>query len=408
MSSYSGPAVLTNGLVLDLDMSNTQKSWIGAPTTNLVPYPYANWTGSAFATAYLYDATSTHTFTYVTGVTNPINSPGVLRYYTGTAGYKYWSLRVTGLSAGTYTFTYYARISKGPSNSSNLALAQIWRDSDVTDRTPTGDWNPTFTGDWKRFTLTSTITGTYFDMFMFHSGSMTGDYTLDLCGFQFELASVASTFVAGSRSSTAAILDITNTLPLNAVSLTYASDNTFSFNGTSNYIGASTTAAIQFLNRSPYTLEVWVKPSSNPGASTYKGLIVQESLLPVSSNRDGYNLWYGGSAGTDVYFYSERFVNGVQQNAATTVTQSLVINIWQHIVAVYDGTTITLYRNGVAVNSSASATGNITGTTGQLVIGNLYGNWYSGQIGVERIYNIALTASQVAQNFNALRGRYGI
>jgi hypothetical protein len=237
---------------------------------------------------------------------------------------------------------------------------------------------------------------------------MTGGIQLDLCGFQLESGTYATPFVVGSRSTTTALLDMTNTIPLNAVSLTYASDNTFSFNGTSNYIGASTTAAIQFLNRAPYTMEVWVKPSSNPGASTYKGLMMQESQLPITFNRDGYNLWYGGSAGTDVAFYSERYVNGVSQYAAITVTQSLIINIWQHIVSVYDGTTITLYRNGVAVNSSAPSTGNITGTTGQLVLGNLYGNWYSGQIGVGKIYNIPLTASQVAQNFQALRGRYDV
>jgi hypothetical protein len=34
--------------------------------------------------------------------------------------------------------------------------------------------------------------------------------------------------------------------------------------------------------------------------------------------------------------------------------------------------------------------------------------WFQGNIATTQIYNRALSASEVQQNFNALRGRYGI
>ena len=38
----------------------------------------------------------------------------------------------------------------------------------------------------------------------------------------------------------------------------------------------------------------------------------------------------------------------------------------------------------------------------------LLGNYFDGKISNVKMYNKTLTASEVAQNFNALRGRYGI
>jgi hypothetical protein len=395
MALLHSPKIITDGLVLYYDMANDKKSFIGAPTTNLVTYPYADWTGSAFSTAYLYDATSSHTFTYVTDVYNPINSPGVMRYFTGTTGYKFWSLRVTGLTAGTYTFSYYARISKGPSNSNNINLNQLWRDSDVTDRTPTGDWNPTFTGDWRRYTVTSIITGTYFDMFIFHGGTITGGYTIDLCGFQFELSSVPTTFVAGTRSNTQSIITLTNNNTLTANSLTYASNNTFSFNGSSNYIYGGNSSALNLTNN--LTLEAWVYISS---FVNYGGICTWGS-----DAGEQYNL---GTTSSNTIIFSTNWPGTWYIGSSTTLST----NTWYNVVATFTGGAWKIYINGVLNNS---------GTFAITVLPTVSGSWlnvgmnqpggdefFNGQIPVAKIYNTALTATQVQQNFQALRGRYGI
>jgi hypothetical protein len=86
-------------------------------------------------------------------------------------------------------------------------------------------------------------------------------------------------------------------------------------------------------------------------------------------------------------------------------------NAWQHVVACWSGDSncrIRFYKNGVEFASTK-------------ILGNINGNvwavgctsWASdskwgGRIAVVRIYNKALTAEEVIQNFNAQRGRFGI
>ena len=153
MSAVTGPRTVTSGLLLDIDMSNTKKSWKGAPVTNYIPNPYASWNGSSFVLGYNY-ANLGATYTYVTGVDNPVNAPGVLEYYTGTSGYKYFSIDSTSLPAtGTYTFSYYARLKITGSSTNKPIDSQLWR-ANGTDRAVTGDWNPTFTSDWVRYSTT--------------------------------------------------------------------------------------------------------------------------------------------------------------------------------------------------------------------------------------------------------------
>jgi hypothetical protein len=37
-----------------------------------------------------------------------------------------------------------------------------------------------------------------------------------------------------------------------------------------------------------------------------------------------------------------------------------------------------------------------------------FAQWFDGRIGITRLYNAALTAGQVSQNYNANRGLYGL
>jgi hypothetical protein len=68
-----------------------------------------------------------------------------------------------------------------------------------------------------------------------------------------------------------------------------------------------------------------------------------------------------------------------------------------------------LYRNGSLINSNGNASLNITNNTRTLTIGARESyDLFTGIIAIVRIYNSALSASEVAQNFNATRGRYGL
>ncbi len=186
---------------------------------------------------------------------------------------------------------------------------------------------------------------------------------------------------------------------------TFNSDGYFAFDGSGDYVSFASASELQFLNRSPYTMEVWMYPTSNPGANTWTGIFNREDNS--SGSRDGYNIYLNGGIDT-FYLATERFQSGTNNSIGYGYNNSDLLNIWSHIVATYDGTTLKLYRNGVQLNS-ATSTGNITNTTKALEIGRRgTGSYFIGRLTGQKIYKKALTAAEVKQNFNALRGRFGI
>ena len=188
---------------------------------------------------------------------------------------------------------------------------------------------------------------------------------------------------------------------------TYNSSGYFSFNYlSSQFVSFVSASSLQFLNRNPYTLEAWVYPTRNPGANNWTGIFDREDSSIGS--RDGYNMYFLGSAGTNTFFTTERFVAGVNSNVSYTVSQSQSVNFWQQIAATYDGTNLSLYYNGNSVSTPVTSTGNITNTSKTLTVAVRGGNYFDGRISNVKIYNTALTASEINQNFNALRGRYGV
>jgi hypothetical protein len=188
----------------------------------------------------------------------------------------------------------------------------------------------------------------------------------------------------------------------------YNSSGYFSYDYTkSQQLTFANNPNLQFLGNSPYTLEAWIYPTRNPGASNYTGIFDRESN--PGSGRDGYNLYFlGGTAGATTQITAERFSAGTASATWITLYESVSVNAWHHIVATYDGSLLRIYRNGSYVSTSSESTGAITNTVKTLTIGVRGGNRFDGRIGVTNIYNRALSAADIVQSFNALRGRYGL
>jgi len=88
----------------------------------------------------------------------------------------------------------------------------------------------------------------------------------------------------------------------------------------------------------------------------------------------------------------------------------LVLNVWNNTVLTYDKTSLKYYLNGVLIDQN-NATNTPSSTTSNTIVGRLgdfNGQYWTGRIATTQIYNRALTAQEITQNFNALRGRYGI
>ena len=78
-------------------------------------------------------------------------------------------------------------------------------------------------------------------------------------------------------------------------------------------------------------------------------------------------------------------------------TAAVPLNTWTHLAATYDGTTLRLFVNGTQVGSRA-VSGALLTSSGVLRIGgnSLWGEYFAGRIDEVRIYNRALTQSEIA------------
>jgi hypothetical protein len=215
---------------------------------------------------------------------------------------------------------------------------------------------------------------------------------------QMEVGSILSSFVDGTRSNTQAILDLTGQNTITATSLTYAADGTFSFvRSSSNYINISANTGTRFQN-SYQTYSSWVNIIST-GPNGYS------ELWNNGGNQGATIQWRPGAIGFFIY-------NGAYLDYPVSVTNAF--NTWMNITCVIDNIArvMTLYKNGVLVGTS-SQWSPYTLPSGNVHIGANFatgngGDFTQGTISSVKIYNRALSAQEVAQNFQALRGRYGV
>jgi hypothetical protein len=95
------------------------------------------------------------------------------------------------------------------------------------------------------------------------------------------------------------------------------------------------------------------------------------------------------------------------------VAAGISINTWYNACVTYDTSTATviLYLNGVQIGSPVTSFSVIPSSTFNGIVGgedNAFNDPFGGSIGLVQIYNIALSAAQVLQNYNATKGRFGL
>ena len=88
------------------------------------------------------------------------------------------------------------------------------------------------------------------------------------------------------------------------------------------------------------------------------------------------------------------------------------LNVWHHLVCMWDGTTTTngakMYLDG-SLYAQATSTGTSFATGDNIFIGgNRSGFMFDGPIAVVRFYNKSLSADEVSINYNALKERFGL
>jgi hypothetical protein len=123
------------------------------------------------------------------------------------------------------------------------------------------------------------------------------------------------------------------------------------------------------------------------GGSTGYGFIVHDGSSSGVGNKVG--ILYGGS-----------YYNAI--NVGTTYG-TLVSGVWTQLAVTRDSTTTYLYQNGVLLGYT---TRNPNGSASTLSLG--ISSVVGGSIGPALFYNRALSADEVAQNYNAQKSRFGL
>lgn len=182
---------------------------------------------------------------------------------------------------------------------------------------------------------------------------------------------------------------------------TFDSDfgGSFSFNGSSNYI-TMTEKTPQYM-----TLSCWFKATGAPSTNDGFGGV----MIAANPQLNGTLAWMLG------YSWTTNKVNFLlADNASYLASSTVSANEIHHAVATYDGSFQKIYVDGSSVGSRSWTTSATYPTSGDVNV--RIGEWgysgyqrnFNGNIYRCSIYNRALTEAEIVQNYNVLRGRFGL
>jgi hypothetical protein len=400
MALGHGPTIITNGLALALDAADSN-SYDG--NENLISHSASTsgivlgviGSGGSLPTGWGIDQGQPGTTLEIIGygVENGLNYID-LKFSGTTTTTNRWLVRpgnpLTLTSGVTYNSSVYARtISGTPTDYRSFYNAYLAFTNSTLTRY-SGNFTSGSTGiSYPRLDIGYNSVGTVMN------------FTVRVAGFQLETGSVTNPYypttgTAKNRGST--IIDLSNNS--NAGTLTngptYSSANGGSivFDGTNDYVQKSSAT----INLSAgVTMEMIFKSTDMNSRA--------QGFMQFNSAGNNYINFYTPGNG---FLRWETWVPAPTAGGAYTTPTTLSNNTWYHAVGTYTNGSSVLYINGVSVASASLTPGTYSSSyTGNIVIGQ-YAGYMSGNIAKASIYNRALSAAEIQQNFNALRGRFGI
>jgi len=164
------------------------------------------------------------------------------------------------------------------------------------------------------------------------------------------------------------------------------------FDGANDFVEFVTTS--NSITSDPFSIEIWWNPTTS-----------------------GHDVMFANSTANGGGFYCKTqierlYMYGTSSGYAYKVSPAWTVGQWWHMVITIDGTIVQLYQNAVDIgfehNSGDPAY--VVSTTDPFFIGNDSGGGgdFEGDIDIIRTYNRVLTTSEVLQNYNATKGRFGL
>jgi hypothetical protein len=159
----------------------------------------------------------------------------------------------------------------------------------------------------------------------------------------------------------------------------------FNFDGTDDQIGLTS----QVLSGSDsFTVNCWIQADSSETGGTVFG---------------------NYPAGNLQIFYGSQYMGMWLNNNSTYVDSPVPFSSNPvMITAVRDGSVTYFYQNGILLKQGSSSASIGTTTDFRLGINTINNEQFNGKIFITQVYNISLTQSQILQNYNAQKGRFGL
>lgn len=245
------------------------------------------------------------------------------------------------------------------------------------------------TKEWQRFEYTWTASNTFgFYIYFWPSSPGSLPYFVDLADLQAEVnKGHATPFTLSERTAEEGLKDLTGNSIIDLTNVSFDSNAQMTFDGTSDSVLVGTVGGYS----NNMTVEAVFKTSSS---ATWKNILCG-STGDIIFTVNGAKLNFGSQGSTPIPHanYSVTDVNDGQ---------------WHHGVATYNGVQVKIYVDGV-LESTNPRSGNQTPSSLRVGSNNAGSSeFFNGDLPFVKLYNRALTASEIQSNYNAIKGRFNI
>jgi hypothetical protein len=227
-----------------------------------------------------------------------------------------------------------------------------------------------------------------------------------VANFQLETGNIPSKFlyststgVTDTRSSSEVLVDIAGGHTITASNLVYNDATSFSFDGINSEIATGYTPGTG-VAAAGCTIECWYKGTQTARNHLWSWGLGSVNNLDMNFNDGGYALWlyWDGGGSNAIRFTDAQFGDNF-------FTDSQV----HHLVFTHSGSsTNIIYFDGVALTPSGTigtqTFSSTNGTNDQLRIAE--SPRFAGDVYTTRVYERALSAAEVKQNYNASKSKY--
>jgi hypothetical protein len=178
------------------------------------------------------------------------------------------------------------------------------------------------------------------------------------------------------------------------------------FDGVNDFITLGDILALGFTD-GVFTADAWVYvPSTWTAGSQYPNLISKGAS--AGWDNAGWSLFvFRDYPGAGIYGWG----CGIRNGATSLITQgsiNITPNTFTHICVTADGSNVRLYQNSVLTNTNSQTVNPELNSQSVLIGKDWTNNYFPGNVAITRLYNRAISSSEVRQNFNSTRSRFGI